>query len=60
MSRHSQESWIRMRKEWICKKGRVKVHAALVEMNTTAEKLGRVFVIEGTRFYFLFWSVGLL
>ena len=34
----------------------------LVEMNTAAEKLGRAFgfVIEGTRFYFLFWSIGRL
>ena len=57
MSRHSQESWTKMQEEWVCESGRVKVRTALVEMNTAAEKLGRAFVIEGTRFYFLFWPV---
>jgi len=55
---HSPESWTQMWEEQIFEKGQVRVSAALKELNMVVERRERaVPVEEGTKFYWLAWSV---
>jgi len=55
---HSPESWIQMWEEQIFEKGQVKVSTVLKELDMVVERRERaVPVEEGTKFYWLAWSV---
>ena len=57
MFSHSPESWTELWEERVFEKGQVKVTTRLVEVNMTAERLDRVFSVEGMKPYWLFWAV---
>ena len=55
---HSPESWTQLWEEQIFEKGQVKVNTVLKEVDMAAERLWKgIPVEEGTKFYFLAWSV---
>ena len=54
---HSPESWTEMWEEQIFEKGQVKVNTDLWELNVVGGKERTTSVDDGTKLYWLFWSV---